>query len=384
MPFYKKLKKLPSKDHTRIASRLLDLKEALAEQIPKKTLDNILLATWNIREFDSRAYGDRMVEAIYYIAEIIDHFDLVAIQEVRDNLEGLRRLMAVLGSDWDVIFTDVTEGRPGNRERMAFVYDKRKVKFGGLVGEVVLPEKKDANGHLKPIKQLARSPFMVGFMAGWYRFTIVTVHLIYGKSGAEAPERVKEAEMLSDFLADKCDHKTAWSNTMVLLGDFNIFKPNNATFNKIVKNFYIPESLQSLPSNVSQNKHYDQIAFRSPYLKSFLERGEKANAGVFNFFDYVYTLDDEETFIDNMGRSYYHDSDDDLRTDRGKARYYRQYWRTHQMSDHLPMWIQLPIDRSKDYLSKLAIPFEVEGLREKDIRLTDDDLDDTQYYDKLS
>jgi len=40
-----------------------------------------------------------MGEAIYYIAEIIDKFDLVAIQEVHKDLSGVKRLLEVLGGN---------------------------------------------------------------------------------------------------------------------------------------------------------------------------------------------------------------------------------------------------------------------------------------------
>jgi hypothetical protein len=48
---------------------------------------------------------------MYYIAEIISHFDLVAVQDVRDDLDGLRRLMKLLGKHWKVIFIDVSRSR---------------------------------------------------------------------------------------------------------------------------------------------------------------------------------------------------------------------------------------------------------------------------------
>jgi hypothetical protein len=107
-------------------------REALLEEIPRRDIaGSLLLASWNICEFDSPAYGLRTDEPLFYIAELIDHFDLVAIQEVRDDLAALERLMYLLGWWWKDIITDVTEGVPGNRERMAFLYDSRKVRFGG-------------------------------------------------------------------------------------------------------------------------------------------------------------------------------------------------------------------------------------------------------------
>lgn len=56
-----------------------------------------MLATWNVREFGRSMFGVRGAEPIYYLAEVIDRFDLVAVQEVRDDLTLLHRLMRVLG-----------------------------------------------------------------------------------------------------------------------------------------------------------------------------------------------------------------------------------------------------------------------------------------------
>ena len=47
--------------------------------------------------------------------------------------------MRILGPDWDFIATDVTEGIAGNRERMVFIYNRGKVWFRNIAGELVLP-----------------------------------------------------------------------------------------------------------------------------------------------------------------------------------------------------------------------------------------------------
>ena len=172
MPFQYQLGAPPSADRVRTrgldretttdertARGLLLLRKKLAEQIPKRTVnETLLLASWNIRDFDASKYGFRTDEAMYYIAEIISHFDLVAVQEVNADLKALHRLMKTLGSWWKFIFTDVTAGSAGNRERGAFIYDSRKVKFGGLAGEVVIPAKKLPDRTLDPQRQLARTP----------------------------------------------------------------------------------------------------------------------------------------------------------------------------------------------------------------------------------
>ena len=77
----------------RTAKRFLQLRFMLRESgIPEKCNQTLLLATWNIREFDSPAYGERSLEAMYYIAEICSHYDLIAIQVVLEDLNGLKLL----------------------------------------------------------------------------------------------------------------------------------------------------------------------------------------------------------------------------------------------------------------------------------------------------
>lgn len=353
MVFYDRIDR-ESEEGRRTAARLLKLREALEGEIPRRNIGGtLLLATWNIREFDSPTYGDREDEPLYYIAEIIDHFDLVAVQEVRDNLKALERLMDLLGSWWKYLITDVTEGRPGNRERMAFLYDSRKVHFGGLAGEVVIPStKKSGNNVLEPAKQLARTPFLVGFGIDWFRCTICTTHILYGKNIRADPERLEEIRVLATFLAARAREEHAWAKNMILLGDFNIFDTTDLTMRVITDaGFTIPQQLQGHPSNAPRTKHYDQIAFIAPELEDHLELSE---AGVFNYFEHVYRIEDEELYAEEMGKKYLRKDDGTERTERGRTTYYRTYWRTHQMSDHLPMWIQLKTDFGEDFLKKKA------------------------------
>lgn len=51
-----------------------------------------------------------------------------------------------------------------------------------------------------------------------------------------------------------------------------------------------------------------------------------------------------------MGDNYYKTSKGEIRTSKSKKSYYKTYWRTHQMSDHLLMWIELEINQSHKYL----------------------------------
>lgn len=353
MPSYKDLAKLDPEEKERTIKNLLKLRKDL-DTIPKRTQkETLILATWNIREFDSTRYGPRMKEAIYYIAEIIARFDLVALQEVNASLDAFDDLMDILGDNWAYIITDANEGTPGFDERLAFVYDKRKVKHRGLAGELVLPPIELGKGVYKPVLQLYRTPLICGFTAGWCDFMLATVHIQWGKSVADHEPRVEEIRNVAEFLRDRTLDETAWARNLILLGDFNIWKPDNKTFKELEKaGFIIPDQIRSLPSNITKKEHYDQIAFRV--------REEKLNmtgrAGIFDFFKTVYPDEDRTTYEKYMPEGYTTRTNGDPRLEEGSynKKWYYNMWRTYQMSDHYPMWVELKIDYSDKYLKKLG------------------------------
>jgi exonuclease III len=354
MPSYKRLN-ADTLAGKRTIERLMALRKDLDERIPaRRTLESgLLLATWNIREFDSSKYGARTEESYYYIAEIVARFDLVAIQEVREDLSALNKLMEILGSNWIYLFTDVTIGTAGNSERMAFVFDSRKVQLGGLVGQLVIPPlkiKDNVTGKFvfKEVQQIARTPFLCGFKAGWTDFILATVHILYGEDKADSPDRVEEIRKVANFLAERSEDPRAWSQNWVLLGDFNIYAPEDVTMNALrVAGFVVPKELQRLPSNIAQDKFYDQIAFRVRPDR-FATREQ---AGVYNFFNVVFRGDDEAEYGALMGDAYLTKKSGEARTQKERTQYYRD-WRTFQMSDHLPMWVELKIDYSDEYLER--------------------------------
>ncbi len=229
MSSYKKIKKIVDESmRRRVTDRLLALRQQLRDEIPEKTATRtLLLATWNIREF-----GDnRTIESCYYIAEIIDHFDIVVIQEVNSKKpDGLESVLSILGENWSIIFSDGVDGTVGGNEAMAFVFNTNKVKFTGMVGEIVLPENKLMNG-----VQFARTPYLASFRAGWFDFKLCTVHIYYGSeknSEGLVQRRVDEIKTVSDFLLKR---QKSEDITYILLGDFNIPDVGGKYFNALVE-----------------------------------------------------------------------------------------------------------------------------------------------------
>ncbi|MDO7174071.1 hypothetical protein Q5N74_17915, partial [Mariniflexile sp. AS56] len=132
---------------------------------------NLLIATWNIRAFgnltrkwdsDDADSPKRDLHSVLCIAKIISRFDVIAIQEVKGNIRALRDTLKVLGANWSFLLTDVNKGKVGNGERMAFLFDKRRVQLSGLAGELVVPDEWQDNleEHVMS-KQFVRSPYAV-------------------------------------------------------------------------------------------------------------------------------------------------------------------------------------------------------------------------------
>lgn len=360
-------------EKTRIAERLQAIRGVLAnhpggikQSVPAKNATaSLLLATWNLKEFNGGAGDKRTAESYWYIAETVSHFDLIAIQEVGVNLGALEKLKTLLGGTWNYVVSDVTEGSAGNQERLAFLFDRRKIRFSGVAGEIVIPpiEKRGADKVI-PSNQLARTPTIVGFEAGWFRFMLSTVHILFGEGVEDHPERVEEVRALAGFLRERSEDENAWSRNLILLGDFNIFSAdkNNAAFTAITENgFIIPPALQGVPpTNVGREpRFYDQIAlkFRAKDL------APTGCGGVFDFFDIVYRDGDYDHYIPAMMNGKAEDDPDnpltfnssgEPRNEEQRRSYFQNHWRRRQMSDHLPMWLELKIDFGPEYLKKRA------------------------------
>jgi hypothetical protein len=104
----------------------------LTRNIPERTPDTALVATWNLANLGAQQRRD---EDRSLIAEVISWFDLVAIQECRENFSDLFDLQFKLGPDYKVLMSDAS----GNNERMSFLYDSRKLTALEEVGEIAFP-----------------------------------------------------------------------------------------------------------------------------------------------------------------------------------------------------------------------------------------------------
>ncbi len=339
-----------------ISARLLTLRHDLYETIKKDRQPNsLVIGSWNIRAFDDGVL--RLDESYHYIAEIIDHFDICAIQEVKKNLAPLRRLMKLLGPDWEFFVSDVSTHKGGNNERMAFIYNTTRVFFRNLIGEIVLPKENLIAG-----EQVARSPFFASFQSGWFKFSLCSAHIVYGD---DLGMRAAEIKAIADALVKRAKSE---DQVHIFLGDMNIEKKDDEVMQALQDSkLTVPDFG---PTNMGGNKWFDQLAFTEKG-----KAGRKTRLLRHGKFDWRHAVfgphpkDDapELTAEDKTeGKhrptsaailAHYKKKVEKIRKKHDKSPYanwskaYRN-WTTFEMSDHLPIWMELEIDYSDDYLRR--------------------------------
>ena len=289
------------------------LRAGLDADLPDKILDrNLLVATWNVRAFgdmsDSWKRGakdspKRNRSDALAIAEILSRFDVVAVQEAKANLKALRNVVKALGPDWGLILTDVNPPPAGNGERLAFLFDTRRVRPSGLAAELVVPEDQLKQGRIAAgalREQFVRTPYAVSFKSGEATFILVTLHVIYG---AEAKERTGELKAIAGWLADWAKRTEDYNQNLICLGDFNIDRKDDPNYEALTSTGLEPppeleEGLSRTVSDEPGKEHYyDQIAWftKGGKARLTLRYEGKGHAGRFEWTKHLLTeMDPQE------------------------------------------------------------------------------------------
>jgi endonuclease/exonuclease/phosphatase family metal-dependent hydrolase len=283
-------------------------------QIPAKGTGRLLVATWNVANLGVQ---DRLDSDYALIAEVAGWFDLVAVQEVNDDLRGIEAIHSHLPSRYDLLFSDAS----GNRERQAFLYDSRKVSRLREVGRVAIPPsqlpKIAVAGATTAFAGFDRGPYLASFESGAFRFALLNVHLFYGSEApADLDRRTLETFAVA-WWADRTHRdKKSYVGDVVPLGDFNLPKaaPGDRIFDALVAlGLTTPSHSSQIGSAIASDNQYDQIAF---FPGSTMDRF----SGACNVFDF-----DGALF-------------QDLWAQRTPTQF-RAYTRFH-ISDHRPLWAE--------------------------------------------
>lgn len=365
--------------------------------LPERIYGSVVLGSFNIRKLGS--VRKRSPETWQFLSETCRHFDLLAIQEIQDDLSGLRRLMELLGPDFGLIISDVTGAFPGGKglaERFGFIYNRRLVERTEIAtditydrteviktladnGDEIFNVMKRQERYLKAVKSwkeggkigqkpkapkasevrvpifitFIRQPFCVGFRIKGhpgtdpYEFLAVDAHLNYGDPKHDP---IQEFHALTKWIFARVKQKKAYHPYFILLGDLNMdydkprkdkkrlmeqIKVLNQNTGNITVNFPFLNKHSGrrgvFRTNARQSQTYDHIGLffeGKCWLPSFninkTEMGKNPvgpDFGVFNFTDLFATaLNIDET---------------------DRKEFIKRF--EHKVSDHMPLWLRLPM-----------------------------------------
>ncbi|GAB1265384.1 hypothetical protein NBRC116493_27210 [Aurantivibrio infirmus] len=314
-------------DHSRLnATELKGLKllrsRIEAANIPSTKLDETInIATWNIRHWGQKR---RKICSLHYIAEILNQFDLISVVELRRDVTEMKYVLDLLGEYWDVVFSDYITDAGGNKERIAYIFDRRAVQFTGMAAETDGPRKKNKKtGVYEPLFSWWRKPYMASFKAGSFDFVALSVHIQWGTKEGRKKELEQLASWVKEYVKDEhCDDRD-----VILLGDFNIDSFKSDLYKAISKfGLQAPEALvkSEFGSNLARNKRYDQILHQPVQTGSIFTD----NGGVLDFYK-----NNHKSLLPYKNVS--------------KTKF------TYQLSDHLPLWMQISIDTADEKLDQL-------------------------------
>ena len=361
--------------------------------LPARVYGSAVLGSFNIRKLG--AAHKRTRETWRFLAKMCRRFDLLAVQEILDDLSGLERLRKEMGEEYRMIVSDKTGAFPGDlglNERLAFIYRSSMVRRGPIVSDITYDRTKvhellvdnfdaiaDAvadyrekvkqfeDGQLdkKPGFRLPvflsfiRQPYAVSFRivghpeATPYEFLAVNAHLIFGNT---LGERKREFAALMEWLRSREEqNKGETFPGAVLLGDLNLDfnAPQKdisdiAPFLKGFKNQLGEEVEVRFPflekhpnqtavfrTNARQKETFDHLGFffRPDRVSEAIRKGAIAEDARGPDYGVV-------NFV-NLFANAVEGKEFNEMTKAQKTVFYKTF--EHSVSDHMPIWVRFPL-----------------------------------------
>ena len=316
------LVRLPPETPHQIADEWAHLVTHLDQLIPPKGNDNLVVASWNVRQF-GRLTADWMAgpksspkrdwRAGIAIAEVVSRFDVVLLSEVTRQTDALEYVLGLLGDEWSALYTEPDLGDTGNGERLAMLCDTRRVRPSGLVGRVTTGIESD-DLDVRRQRSVLNSAVQSFSVRPVHRdligqLTFLVVHVSWGAhdvSGADA-------ERLAARLRELGDEAARNGQCVIVLGDFSVDRAEDPLYLPFARTLTVPDQLHDAPRTVfggGTEKFYDQIAWFSNRDEGPCQSLRCAAAG---YVDFLPAMHRGQT---HAGFSF-------------------------QISDHYPLWVEL-------------------------------------------
>lgn len=218
----------------------------------------VKICSWNIENLGaSKSETD-----IAYMAQIIQDYDIVALQEVVVSEAGEQAVVSLVeilnkkGRQWDYVISNSTSGNAYKAERYAFLWKPDSVK-------------KIGDAFLEPtyVEEIEREPFLATFKYKEKEITLVNFH---AKTKKLQPEtEIKFFKFFPALYPDK---------NLVFIGDFNCPQSHTVFFplRKMGYESVFVNQKTSLRQKCIQNdclaSEYDNIFFNSKTIQ-VLDKG---------------------------------------------------------------------------------------------------------------
>ena len=114
--------------------------------------------------------------------------------------------------------------------------------------------------------------------------------------------------------------------------------------------FEIPDEIEGMSTNTGRDEEpFDQIA-----LRLHDARFRQGAGGVFDYRRLVYRPKDSEFYWRTVRLKRLREREAKGESADGIKAYFSDYYRKHQISDHLLLWTSFSIDYADDYLEELS------------------------------
>ena len=217
------------------------------------------LAAWNIRIMSDKSRTDTELKQI---AKTLADYDFIAIVELRDEmvLQRTQKILSQMGQMYDYEFSPCGRGRC---QRAGCVPLQAKTLS-------VLSERENSIlMHADGKDDFARDPYWGTFRAGEFDFSVIAVHVVWGKTVVPRKAEVKA-------LADVYRYVQAANGAeddVLLVGDFNRNPTDVESYRPLMaipsmtRLFDFPQK-----SHIRDTSLYDNIFFQKDHLTEYLNR----------------------------------------------------------------------------------------------------------------
>lgn len=373
--------------------------------LPERVYGSVVLGSFNIRKLGSpKSRNQRTWE---FLAHVCRHFDLLAVQEIQDDLRGLRRLMRLLGPDFGLIVSDATgtfPGGPGLAERLGFIFNWRVVQRTEIATDITYDRSRvvetlaiNRDDLEKPLDKLGealediqeweaagkpppkpkkpkvkvpvfitfiRQPFCVSIRISGhidtqpYELMAINAHLYFGDY---LSDRRQEFDALMEWiLARVKQNDRAYYPNFMLLGDLNLDFDNPDTDRRRIEKY-----MKSFNNNSGEEVEVN-FPFLDPHPKGD-GKVFRTNARLSETFDQIGLFSRDKrlpdfrdnttmgtnpvgpdygvfNFVELFSQALRGRPFEDLNKPEKKAEKKEFLARfEHKVSDHMPLWIRLPL-----------------------------------------